>query len=133
MEPPFIAFTNCALDNLCEVSCRRQRLAAFASLHYQPSDAARAPLFTVFKNKVRNFYFRKTTEQLCRGFASRYVHAHIERRFVPETESARRRIQLQRRNTEISKNTAHLPDFRCREDPRKFAKVSMHSRKARAV
>jgi len=32
------------------------------------------------------------------------------------------RVQLQRRNTEIGNNTAYLPDFRCREDPRKFTK-----------
>src|SRR5437763_2362608 len=133
VDPPFISSTNCAFDNVCEVCRRRYRLPTFASLHDCSSNPSRARLFTEFKDEVGNFYFRKTTEQLCRGFTTRRVHAHVERRFVPETESARRRIQLQRRNTEISKNTAHLPDFRCREDPRKFTKVSMHSAKARAV
>ncbi len=133
MDPPFISSTNCALDEVCEVRRRRYRLTAFTLLHDCSGDATGAWLFTVFKNQICNFYFRKTTEQLCCGFTTRRVHAHVERRFVSKTESARRRIQLQRRNTEISQNAAHLSDFRCREDPRKFTKVSMHSAKARAV
>jgi hypothetical protein len=133
VDPPFISSTNCALDNIREICRRRYRLSAFASLHDASGNPARARLFTVCKNEVRNFYFRKTTEQLCCGFPTRPVHAHVERSFMPETESADRRIQLQRRNTEISQNAAHLSDFRCREDPRKFTKVSMHSAKARAV
>src|SRR5712671_7619741 len=107
--------------------------AALSSLDYPPGNATRPPFFSVLKNYPRNFYFRKTTEQLCRSFATRYVHAHVERRFVPETEPTPRRVQLQRRNTEVGNNTAYLPDFRCREDPRKFTKISMHRAKARAV
>jgi hypothetical protein len=133
VDPPFISSTNCAFDNLCEVGRRRYRLSAFTSLHDCSGNSSRARLFAVFKNQICNFYFRKTTEQLCCGFTTRRVHAHVERRCVPETEAARRRIQLQRRNTEVGKDTVHLPDFRCREDPRKFTKVSMHSAKARAV
>jgi hypothetical protein len=51
-------------------------------------------LFAVFEDEARNFYFRKTTEQFCRRFATRPIHAHVEGRFVPEAESARGRIQL---------------------------------------
>src|SRR2546421_7845075 len=107
--------------------------AALSSLDYSPSNAARPPFFSVLKNYPRNFYFRKTTEQLCRSFAARYVHAHVERRFVRETEPTSQRVQLQRRNPEIGNNTAYLPDFRCREAPRKFTKISMHRAEARAV
>jgi hypothetical protein len=133
MDPPFISFTDCALDYLGQISRGGDWLTTFPLLHDRPSDPPRAPLFTIGKDEVGNFYFRKTTEQFCGGFTARHVHAHVERRFVPETEPALRRVQLQRRNTEVGKNTAHLPDFRCREDPRKFTKVSMHSAKARAV
>jgi len=66
------------------------------------------------------FYFRKTTQQFCRRLAARTIHAHIQRRFVPETESARGRIQLPRRNAQVGENNACLFDFRFREDPRKF-------------
>src|SRR2546423_653543 len=112
---------------------RRNRFAAFPSLNDQSGDAPRTAFFSVLKNNARYFYFRKTTEQFCRCFAARRIHAHVERRVVLETEPARARIQLQRRNTEVSKNTVYLSDFRCREDPRKFTKVSMHPAKARAV
>src|SRR5882672_11022246 len=83
--------------------------------------------FTVLKNYLRYLYFGKTTEQLCRGFhTGRSVHTHVERRVLPETESARNGIQLQRRNTQVGENATRLFDLRHREDPRYIAEVSMH-------
>ena len=51
---------------------------------------------------------------------------------MPETETARGRVQLPGRNAQVGKNAARAFDFRIREDPRKFAKVSMHGAKTRA-
>ncbi len=91
------------------------------------------PLFAVLKNNPRNLYFRKTTEHLCRRFRiARRVQAHVERRVVPEAESARGRIQLPRRNAQVGDNAARAFDLRTREDPRKFAKVGVHGAKALA-
>jgi len=99
---------NCALDSICEVCRRRYRwhvrvVARFLEQFFASGSSA-------YSKMSWQFLLQKDDEQLCCGFTTRRVHAHVERRFVSETESAKA-IQLQRRNTEISKNTAHLPTF----------------------
>jgi hypothetical protein len=42
---------------------------------------------------------------LRRGFAAAGIHAHVERGIEAEAETARRIVQLRRRNTEIEQHT----------------------------
>src|SRR5215510_14873044 len=133
VDPPLFFRSDSALYQFGEVASRANWFAAFPALNDPARNATGATLFAVLEDDARQLYFRKTTEKPCRSLAARHVHAHVERRVVPETEPPCGRVQLQRRNTEVGKNTAYLPDFRCREDPRKFTKVGVYSAKARAV
>src|SRR5205814_9688722 len=97
MDPPFFDLSGRAFNQLCEVARRANVFAAFAPLNDPASDAARAALFAVFEENPRNVYLLKTTEKLWLRLATRYVHAHIQWRIVPETEASPWRVQLQRR------------------------------------
>src|SRR5258708_36871639 len=132
MDPPFFIKPACAFYYRGEVASRFNRRALLSLLDNPASNAARTTFFTILKNYLGYLYFGKTTEQLSGGFhAGRSVHTHVERRVVPETESPRNGIQLQRRNTQVGENAPRLFYLRHRQDPRYIAAVGMHGAKAR--
>src|SRR5262245_57659882 len=95
MDPPLFTPADYAFDCLGQFASRGDRLAVFSPVDDRASDASREAFFAKFKDDPGNLYFGKTTEQIsgCVAAALR-VHAHVERRVVPETEAARGRVQL---------------------------------------
>src|SRR5215813_3270255 len=122
-----LAIPNRSGNQISEVFGSLDRLTLLTSFNNAPGDPSRASLFSVFKDNPRDLFFRKSLQQLRRSVVGTgWIHAHIQRRIEPETESTFRRIKLQRRDTKIYQDSVRCFRSAFRHHSGDIAEVCMH-------
>src|ERR671938_1819957 len=97
-----------ACDQVGQFSRPTDGVASLASLDDPPGNATRASLLTVLKDNARDLLFRESRQQIgCRLFIAPSIHAHVERRILPEAEPPAGIVELKRRDAQINQHAAH--------------------------
>jgi hypothetical protein len=98
----------------------------FALAHDEPRYAPRAALFSVFKDQVGQLALGKCVDQIGRRYGLGSVHAHVERRFLDETESALGPVELQGRDAQVRKHPANIAGSQSVEHHRQLSEICVN-------
>src|SRR5579862_6422858 len=93
-------------------------------------DSPRPPFLSEFVNHIGKLSLVEVVYHLFGGTLTLRVHPHVERSFRLKTKSARRVVQLQAANSDVSQNSV---DARCLMPLRNFRKGSLQQRDLRPV
>jgi hypothetical protein len=89
----------------CRQLGRRPNRPLFPGSNDRPRNPTRRRFLPISKEKIGQLPLAQRVHQIGSRHHSPPIHAHVKRPFVPEAESALRRLQLKRRGAEIRENT----------------------------